>query len=243
MRLLFFFAPSRPWLTKVIILILVVLLAGLGIASTLGVRELVQVFAGGSEPIFSGGPEQALISITCNVAWGAEFLPAMLATLEEHGAKATFFMEGRWVEQFPELTRHIYAQGHELGNHSYSHPYPTQISPEELRSEILETEALLENLTGVKPSLFAPPYGDWNRQVVETAAELDYRTIMWSIDTIDWEQPGVETIIARVLKDPHNGAIVLLHPTEQTVEALPRILSGLVDEGYELVTVSELLLD
>lgn len=243
MRFLFFLAPARPWLTKVIILLLVIMLAGLGIASTLGVRELVQVFAGGREPIFSGGSEQPWISITCNVAWGAEFLPAMLATLEEHGAQATFFMEGRWVEQFPELTRHIYAQGHELGNHSYSHPYPTQISREELRSEILETEALLENLTGVKPSLFAPPYGDWDRQVVETAAELDYTTIMWSIDTIDWEQPGVETIINRVLKDPHNGAIVLLHPTEQTVAALPPILAGLIDEGYKLVTVSELLSD
>ena len=243
MRLLFFLSPARPFGTKVIILLLIIVLAGLGIASTLGVRKMVHVFAGASEPIFSGGPGKPQVSISCNVAWGAEFLTAMLTTLGEYDVRATFFLEGRWVEQFPELTRHIHAQGHELGNYSYSHPYPTQMSREELRSEILETEALLENLTGSKPTLFAPPYGDWDRRVVETAAELDYKTIMWSVDSLDGEQPGVEAIVNEVLKDLHNGAIIRLHPTEQTAQALPQILAGLKEEGYEPVTVSELLLD
>jgi probable sporulation protein (polysaccharide deacetylase family) len=241
MRIHFFFTPVRPWMSGVLILALLALLAGFGVASTLGVKQLVQVFATGEDPIFRGAADRPQIGITCNVAWGAEYLPAMLDTLKEQEARATFFMEGRWVEQFPELTRRIFQEGHELGNHSYSHPYPTKISREELRTEILETEALLENLTGVKPTLFAPPYGDWNQEVVKTAADLGYKTIMWSIDTIDWEGPGVEVIVDRVLENHHNGAIVLLHPTEQTVDALPQILTGLKEKGYCLVTVSELL--
>ena len=147
-----------------------------------------------------------MISITCNVAWGAEFLPAMLSILEEHGAKATFFMEGRWVEQFPELTRHIYAQGHELGNHSYSHPYPTQISPEELRSEILETEALLENLTGLNhpclPHLTGIGIGRWWKLPPSWIIELLCGAL---IPLIGNSRGGNH--YCRVLKDPTMGPL------------------------------------
>jgi probable sporulation protein (polysaccharide deacetylase family) len=241
MHLHFFFLPKRSWLSRAAIFLLVVFLAGFGIISTLGVKQLVHVFAPQRSPVFRGNPAQPHMSITCNVAWGAEFLPSMLSTLEEYDVRATFFMEGRWVEQFPELTRRLYKEGHELGNHSYSHPYPTKIAEDVLRSEILETEAILENLTGVKPSLFAPPYGEWNNAVVKTAGDLGYETIMWTIDTIDWERPGVEVIVDRVLENPVNGGIILMHPTEQTVDALPQILAGLKEKGFELVTVGQLL--
>jgi probable sporulation protein (polysaccharide deacetylase family) len=241
MHVHYFFFPWKPWIPKVMVLLLVLFLAGFGIFSTLGVKQLVQVYAPQPDPIFQGNPHKAQMSITCNVAWGAEFLPDMLDTLQEYDVKATFFMEGRWVEQFPELTRRLFNEGHELGNHSYSHPYPTKISQEKLRSEILETEAILENLTGVKPTLFAPPYGDWNRDVVKTAADLGYKTIMWTVDTIDWERPGIEVIISRVLENSVSGGIILLHPTEQTVDALPQIIAGLKEQGFALVTVTELL--
>ena len=238
MRIHFFFTPVRPWMTKVAILALLVLLAGFGVTSTLGVKQLVQVFATGGDPVFRGPADRPQIGITCNVAWGAEYLPAMLDTLKEKEARATFFMEGRWVEQFPELTRRIFQEYHELGT-TATPPLPDQNYPGGAADGNIETEALPKP-DGVKPTLLCP-YGDWNQEVVKTAAELGYKTIMWSIDTIDWEKPGVEVIVNRVLENHHNGAIVLLHPTEQTVDALPQILQGLKEKGYSLVTVSELL--
>ena len=145
------------------------------------------------------------------------------------------------MEQFPELAKDIAAKGHELGNHCWSHPYPTQIAPQDLAEEIKKTGELLQELTGQQSNLFAPPYGEWDKEVVLTAGELGYRTVMWTIDTIDWQKPGVDVITNRVLDNLAPGSIILMHPTEQTVKALPRILSEAKEKGYRFMTISQLL--
>lgn len=132
-------------------------------------------------------------------------------------------------------------EGHELGNHGYNHKMHSKISREENKREILETEQIIQQITGIRTKLFAPPSGDFNQDTLEVARSLGYKTILWSIDTIDWKREGKDIILKRVFKNPHNGAFILMHPTKYTVEALPEMIDGLRTRGYDIVTVGELL--
>ena len=227
MRVVFFPLPSKQFRQRILGVALIIVLALLALLSVEGVKKMVPTLAGSDNPLFQVKTDSQVASLAINVAWGEEYIPDLLATLAADEVKATFFMVGEWVNQFPELTQKIAAGGHELGNHSFSHPYPTQIGAKELAAEIKDTETLLVELTGQRNLLFAPPYGEWDEQVVLTASELGYHTIMWTIDTIDWQKPGVGVIVERVLANLAPGSIILMHPTEQTVAALPQILAGL----------------
>ncbi|MGB9826331.1 MAG: polysaccharide deacetylase family protein, partial [Desulfofundulus sp.] len=151
------------------------------------------------------------------------------------------FIGGQWAEQFPELTRKISQKGHEIGSHGYAHPHPDQLSVSGNLQDIRRAEEVLVKVTGKRPELFAPPYGEHGPAVLRAAAEAGYRTILWSVDTVDWQRPEPELITRRVLEKAHNGAIVLMHPTAPTIEALPVIIKELKSRGYRLVTVSGLL--
>jgi probable sporulation protein (polysaccharide deacetylase family) len=191
-------------------------------------------------PIFQGSPEEKKIALTCNVAWGNEELPKMLEIFAKYDLKVTFFLEGRWAENFPELAKQL-AENHEIGNHGYGHKHHNSLSLEKNKEEIRQGQEAIKKSTGVTTLLFAPPYGEWSEKVVDAAGQLDHLTIMWSIDTIDWQRPSPAVIHQRVVGKAHNGAIVLMHPVKQTVEALPGIIEQLQGDGYKLVTVSELL--
>lgn len=192
------------------------------------------------EPIYQGSANQKKIALTCNVFWGEEYIPQMLDILKKNDVKMTFFMGGTWVKKFPGLTAKI-AENNELGNHSYSHPHPTFISKEENIKEIKKAEQIISKAARVKTNLYAPPYGEFNKTVLEAAGENGYQTIMWSIDTIDWKRPAPEAIVKRVCDKAHNGAIVLMHPTAQTIKALPVIIQELKKRGYHLTTVSDII--
>jgi len=193
------------------------------------------------EPVYAGPPDSPMIALTVNVDWGEECIPELLAVSKKEKVRMTFFVTGRWADKFPELVRRVHRAGHEIGNHAYSHAHPDQLSVRENLDEIERTAAVLARITGQQTRLFAPPYGERGPAVLEAAEAAGHRTILWTIDGIDWQHPPADKIVARVLNRAHNGAIVLLHPTEQTVEALPVIVSGLRQRGFELVTVSQLL--
>ncbi|MCK8826255.1 polysaccharide deacetylase family protein [Natroniella acetigena] len=199
------------------------------------------VFEAQNGAYYQGPTDQAKMSLAINVAWGEQYLPAMLDTLDQYQVKATFFFIGRWVEKFPELITEIEQRGHELGNHGFRHWHPKQLSKEELIGLIKDNEELIVAETGYKTDLFAPPYGEVDERIVEVAEELGYKTIMWTIDTIDWQRPSSDVILKRVIDQAENGGIVLMHPTEPTAAALSRMIANLQEQGYELVTVSELL--
>ena len=192
-------------------------------------------------PIFHGNSATPKVAFACNVFWGEEYLPAMLSTLNENNIKITFFIGGSWGKRFPALVTELATQGHELGNHTYSHPHPNTISKEKNKEQILRTEELVKELTTMKTSLYAPPYGEYNDTVLSAANELGYTTIMWSIDTIDWQRPPTEIIINRVMKKLHNGAIILIHPTEVTSKALPELIQQIQRKGYTISTVSDII--
>ncbi|MCU9593044.1 polysaccharide deacetylase family protein [Caldibacillus thermolactis] len=194
-----------------------------------------------ASPIFKGHPEKPMIAITFNVAWGNEYLSSILATLKKHSVYATFFIEGRWAKENPNFVRMIYEGGHEIGNHSYSHPDMKQLSAEKIKKQLHDTNEIIKATIGKTPTLFAPPSGSYNDQVVKIAHDMNMETIMWSIDTIDWKDPPPQTLIQRVTKQLHNGAIILAHPTESTSKALDTLLTKIKDEGYRLGTISNLL--
>lgn len=193
------------------------------------------------EPISQGPADEKKIALTCNIFWGEQYLPAMLKALEENDVKITFFVGGTWAKGNPDILKEIAAKGHEIANHSYNHPHPNALSKEKNQEQILKTEEIIEGITGVKTTLYAPPYGEYNDTVLKAAEELHYPTIMWSIDTVDWKRPPAEVIKGRVLKKAHNGAFVLMHPTEQTAKALPEIIAALKKDGYTLTTISDII--
>lgn len=204
-------------------------------------NQSLQALPAASLPIYQGSGREKEVALTVNVFWGEEYLPQMLSILEKERVKATFFIGGQWAEQFPALTRTIYKKGHEIGSHGYAHPHPDQLSVSDNLQDIRRAEEILVKITGERPRLFAPPYGEHGQPVLQAASEAGYRTILWSVDTVDWQRPEARVIIERVLGKVHNGAIILMHPTAPTVEALPVIIEELKSRGYRLVTVSQLL--
>jgi len=194
-----------------------------------------------AEPLYHGDDGVKAIALTCNVFWGEEYIGPMLEILTEKDVRVTFFIGGTWAEKFPELVGEMQSRGHEIGSHGYSHPHPDRISREANHRDITKAQDILEQITGKKPVLYAPPYGERGTVVLKVAEELGYQTILWSIDTIDWQRPGPQIIRDRVSGKAHNGGIVLMHPTAPTVEALPGIINDLRSQGYELITVGEMV--
>lgn len=193
------------------------------------------------QPIFQGNIAQPKVALACNVFWGEEFLPSMLNTFAENNVKITFFIGGSWVKRYPDVLKSLADHGHEIGNHSYSHPHPNSLSKDKNKEQIIKTADLIKDITGFQTNLYAPPYGEYNDTVLLAAQELGYKTIMWSIDTIDWQRPPVEIIKNRVLKKLHNGAIILIHPTEPTAKALPELIKEIQAQGYQICPVSDIL--
>lgn len=193
------------------------------------------------EPVYRGNPERPYASFAVNVDWGEEILPAMLDVLDKYQVVATFFLTGRWAQANPALARMIASRGHEIGNHGYWHAHPSRLSAKDLEKLIVDNEVLLDELTGQSNKLFAPPYGEFNERVLATAASLGYRTILWSLDTRDWQDPSPQEIIDRLVPKAENGSIILMHPKANTVKALPKLIEGLRAKSLRLVPVGELL--
>lgn len=194
------------------------------------------------KPVYHGNTNLPRVALAINVAWGEEFIPDYLKIFQAEKVKVTFFLVGSWVKAFPELVRKMAAAGHELANHGMYHGHPEQMGREELKELITANTDLIQSVTGKKPvKYFAPPYGELNSSIAGTAGDLGYRTIMWSVDSIDWKRPAPEVLLERVLSKIEPGGIILLHPTQPTKEALPGLIHALRQKGLEPGTVSSVL--
>jgi len=195
------------------------------------------------EPIFQGNSGTKAVAITVNVDWGEEYIPEMLKQFKAANAKVTFFVTGRWAEKNPDLLREMAKEGHSIQNHGYRHLHFNSLSAEQGSAEIKKAEEIIQGITGTRTRYFASPYGEFSPNVVAAAANIDYKLIMWSVDTVDWKRPLPETIVSRVMKKVHNDAIILMHPTEPTVKALPEMLKQLQAEKYKMLTIDKVVLD
>lgn len=233
------------WQRRRFVLLLVVALAVISIV--IGIRgwrglkeEGVPVLK--VQPIYQGNVNKKAVALVFNIDWGEEYLPEILRILSHKQVRATFFPTGQWAIKFPDLVKQMVREGHEIGNHGYGHLHVDTLSREENRRDIKQAEEVLISLTGRKPVLYAPPYGENKPHVVETVADLGYKFIMWTVNTGDY-LPGIkpEDIIKLVVSHSQNGAIILLHPTDPATQALPEIIDHLQKRGYSLVTVPEIL--
>lgn len=195
-------------------------------------------------PIYSVSRDDGKIAISFDAAWGGDKTEAILDILDEYGVKTTFFLVDIWTERFPELVKEIAARGHEIGNHSTTHAEMSKQSREEIIRELKVMSDHVENLTGLRPTLFRPPYGDYDDEVVLTARAEGYEVIQWSVDSLDWKNRGVGDLVTRSTQKTKSGDIVLFHnDSTYIVEALPKILDYYKTQGLEVVKVSELLLE
>ncbi len=196
-------------------------------------------------PIYSVDMEEKKASITFDVAWGADDLEQILEILDDNKVKATFFIVGDWVEQFPDEVKLIHEKGHDIANHSDRHPHVTKMKKEEVKDDIMAAHKKVKELLNVEMDLYRAPYGEYNDDVLNAAHECNYYVIQWDVDSLDWKDYGRQELIDKVLKHKNLkcGSIILLHTgTTHTKDALDEILKGLLKDGYELVPTSELII-
>ena len=193
------------------------------------------------QPIYRGNPEKPMVAFLINVAWGNEFIPKILAVLEQHQTKATFFFDGSWTKKNPDIAKQIKEAGHEIGNHAYSHPDLQKRSMAETQDELKKTNDVIKQTLGIKPKWFAPPSGSFNETTVQVADQLNMKTILWTVDTVDWKKPAASEMVNRVVSKVENGAMILMHPTEPVAEGIGAMITEIKEKGYQLGTVSELM--
>lgn len=195
----------------------------------------------GRQPIYKGNPNKPMAALMINVAWGNEFLEPMLKTLEEQNVKATFFFDGSWLKKNTDMARLIQSKGHELSNHAYSHPDMSKLDRQSAFNQIAKTEALLKSTFNVSNVWFAPPSGDFNQMTIEVAAEQGLKTVLWTLDTVDWQHPPAASIVNKIRTRVEPGSLILMHPTDSSSQALPGIIAAIRQKGLSLGTVSETL--
>lgn len=219
-------------------LIIVIMLLALGSISAK--TQYSPVYAQ-EQPIYKADCQDKKIALMVNVYQGTEYVIKYTQKLKEHGISATFFIGGIYAEKNPETIKYLFDNGFEIGNHGYNHKLHTRLSKEDSSSEISRTNELLKQITGERPTLFAPPSGDVDSALVSLARQQGCLTVMWTADTIDWRDQDREKICARVKRNLVPGALILTHPTKATVESLDEIISFAKQAGYSFYEVGELV--
>ncbi|MCF6461295.1 polysaccharide deacetylase family sporulation protein PdaB [Clostridium sp. Cult3] len=205
--------------------------------------NIAEVFSYKKElPIYSVETEEKKIAISFDAAWGDDYTLEILDILDKYDIKSTFFLVGFWVDKYPKHVKEIYNRGHDVGNHSTNHPYMTKLSDEEIIKELNITGDKIEKIIDDKPTLFRPPFGDYNDRLINVCRDNGYYVIQWDVDSLDWKEMGVQPVVDRVTRNVRNGSIVLFHNNAKYVlEYLPIIIERLQSEGYEIVPISQLI--
>ena len=194
-------------------------------------------------PIYSVERDGKYCSLSFDAAWGNEDTQKLIDILGAYNVKATFFVVGSWAEKYPESVKALFDAGHEVMNHSDDHAHFNRLSPAEIESNINACSDKIEAITGVRPTLFRCPYGEYDDHVVAAVNAMGMEVIQWDVDSLDWKDLDAETIYGRVSSKAAPGSIVLFHNAAlHTPEALPSIIEYLLQNGYAVVPVSELIL-
>ena len=226
--------------------VFIALLFTIGIVYT--EKENIPVFssADDAKAIYSVKTKHKQVALTFDISWGEERPGPILDILEKNNlnGKVTFFISSPWSEDHPELVKRLVESGYEIGSHGHKHVNYSKLSNEEIENQIMKAHTTLTKLTGQEINLIRTPNGDFDTRVLKIANTLGYKVIQWDTDSKDWINPGVNEIVKNVMDRVHPGDIVLMHASDsckQTHEALPLIIKKLREEGYELVTVSQLI--
>ncbi len=195
-------------------------------------------------PIYCVETTDKKVALSFDAAWGNDDTEELIKILAEYDAVATFFVVGAWVDKYPESVKQLSDAGHQIHNHSNTHPHMPQLSKEQMMAEITACNEKIAKITGKTPNLIRVPYGDYNNAVIETVESAKMYTVQWDVDSLDWKDNATaDSICKRVTSKVKNGSIVLFHnDAEHTPEALPNILKNLKEQGYEFVFISDLIL-
>lgn len=201
------------------------------------------------QAVFSKGTrEQKVVALSFDDGPHPKYTIEILDILKEYDIKATFFVLGIHAEKYPEIIKRQVEEGHEIGNHSYSHIDMRRATKKQILEEFKKTQEIIYSVANIRPKVFRPPYGNYNKEVIEIVSSDDIPIVLWTFyqDSKDWSNPGVDSIIETTLSKVQNGDIILFHDyvyknESHTVEALKTIIPKLIEEGYKFVTISELL--
>ncbi len=222
-------------------LIIAIVIIGVFLVGFLPEKSVTISSEGSYNAIYNGSQELNNVSIMINVYENTEVVTKMLELFKEKEVKATFFVGGCWADDNGAILKEIISQGHELGNHGYFHKDHKKLSESGNYNEINNCDKIVYALTGYKMTLFAPPSGAFSKNTLKASKSLNYKTIMWSKDTIDWRDSDESLIYTRATKNLKNGDFILMHPKTHTLNALPKIIDTIKEKGYNLVTVTECL--
>ena len=196
-----------------------------------------------SLPIYSVERDGKYVALSFDAAWGNEDTEQLIDILNNYGVKATFFIVGEWVDKYPESVMQLHEAGMEVMNHSDTHAHFAKLSNDEIAAEVNACSDKIEALTGVRPTLFRCPYGEYDDHVIDTVNSLGVTSVQWDVDSLDWKGLSAAEITRRVTEGVRPGSIVLFHnAAEHTPEALPAIIEFLLADGYTIVPVGEILL-
>jgi polysaccharide deacetylase family sporulation protein PdaB len=195
--------------------------------------------------IYSVPTDRKVVALTFDISWGEKRAEPILDILRNKNVKnVTFFLSSPWSKTHPEIVKRIVGDGYEIGSHGNKHDNYSSYGEAEIRKQISTAHTVLSELTGKTPNLIRMPNGDFDKRVLRVADQLGYKVIQWDTDSLDWKNPGVDMIVQRVVGKAHSGDIILLHASDsckQTHLALPAIIDQLRAQGYDFVTVSQLL--
>lgn len=196
-----------------------------------------------SLPVYCVQRDDKTVAVSFDAAWGNEDTQMLIDILDQYSVNATFFVVGDWVDKYPESVRALADAGNEVMNHSTSHAHFSKLSHNEIVRDVNLCSDKIEQITGVRPTLFRCPYGEYDDHVIQAVNSLGMTAMQWDVDSLDWKGISAEEIQRRVLDRVQPGSIVLFHnAAENTPEALPGILESLIANGYRIVPISQLLL-
>ncbi len=231
--------------SKTIKCVLLVCLCAVLLAINFGTGKAATVFFGYAPrkvPVYSVDTPTKKVAITFDSAWGADKTLKIIETLKEYNVKATFFLVGFWVEEYPDMVKAINDAGLEIGTHSNTHADFVNLSEAEMELELSTSVNLITNITGNEVNLFRAPYGSYNNSVISVAESLNLTTIQWDVDTLDWKGLSATEINTRVASKVTNGSIILCHNNSDNIlEALPLMLTTLKNKGYQVTSVGDLI--
>ncbi len=222
----------------------------LTVALALGLSVLLMALSAGLAadakrliPIYCVEKEEKVVALTFDAAWGNEDTAQLIEILAKYDAKATFFVVGEWVDKYPQSVKQLHDAGHQVQNHSATHPDMATLSKEKILAEIGTCNDKIEAVTGIRPNLFRAPFGSYNNTLIQATDSLNMHTIQWDVDSRDWKSEyTTEMIINGVLDNVKPGSIVLFHnAAAYTPEALPVILEQLSSLGFKFVLVNDLI--
>lgn len=195
-------------------------------------------------PVYCVQRDEKIVALSFDAAWGNEDTQQLIDTLNKYEINTTFFVVGNWVDRYPESVQALHENGNEIMNHSSDHAHFSQLTTEQIVSDLTACNEKIKAITGVEPSLFRCPYGEYDDHVINAVNSIGMTAVQWDVDSLDWKGLSAGEIQSRVLDKVQPGSIVLFHnAAENTPEALPGIIESLLADGYKIVPVSQILLD